>query len=394
MFTALSLARKVVQARKPKNNTVGESTPRGSRSFRLLAILPVLIMGIAVILSILCVYAGHTPGMMDDYAIFTLNTSRIGQNLCEELDTKISSVHFKRAEPLMVPTITAVPTTMITMAPRGIASDVTSLAGHASSAIHSAESVVHSKATSVESAAASRATSALGAVQTNVIKAVNKAYNGLIADLELKDFYAVHMMATCSGEYRYHNGTNVTVGSSPPSSNNTHEHVDSCSKHSDIDPMSLVRIIYWIGIVHIVVAFVLGVTGILVTSRKMALINIFGTLPAFCFLGLASAITHGISVGGARFISFVGADVGIAGYTGYKFLALTWTTTVLLLINLCLWTLLFFLSGRTGQAPKPKVGSKTFWDRRNGRPDRTSGIAMMPISHPMPIYDSHGHTMI
>ncbi|KAK4544252.1 hypothetical protein LTR36_004462 [Oleoguttula mirabilis] len=237
------------------------------------------------------------------------------------------------------------------MAPRGVASDASSLAGHASSAIHSAgsaaeskatsiESAVQSEATSIQSAAISKANSALAAVETGLVKVVDKVFNGIISELNLTDFYAIHISTTCQGVYKFKNGTDITPGNSSLPGKGTHEHVDSCSAHSALDPMSLVRILYWIAIVFTGAAFLLGIAGIVLTSRKVALWNIIGTAPAFCLFLLASAVTHGIALGAAKLINFVGGDVGIAGYAGHKFLTLTWSVTALLLVNMLLWTLL------------------------------------------------------
>jgi len=352
--------------------------------------------------------------MMEDYAVFTLNTSRIGENMLQNLDNKIRAVHFKRSEPISLPvstntatpTITLAPTTMITLAPRNILSDITSGGGQAESAIQSVTSVVHSKATSIESHVASAATSALGAVETNVINAVNKAYEGLISDLHLQDFYSIHISSGCTGMYVFQNGSNVTVGNSglPASKgkDSVSKHVDTCSSHSALDPMSLIRIVYWIGVLFTAAALCTSIAGLILLpsrGRKMALVNILTTLIAFTFLGLASAVTHGLSLGATKLINFIGSDIGIAGYMGGKFFTLTWGTTVLLLVSSACWVLLFWLCGRQeGEgvaAPGGQgFGFASFREKKRSRPDRTSGIAMLPISRLKPVHDRNGVPMI
>lgn len=362
-------------------------TARRFERIRVLAILSVLVTSIAFILSFLCVYAGHTPGMMENYAVFTLNTSQIGQNVLQELDAKISSVKLRRDVPIILPTITAAPTTLITMAPRDIASDFSALTSKAASDVSSVKSAAGSKASSVESAVASKVTSAVGSAETDIIDAVNKAYDGVITDLKLKDFYSVHILTTCSGDYVFANGTNVTVGASGMPANNTHKHVDSCSKHSAVDPVVLIAILYYIGIVFTGVALALSVAGVFITGRKIAVMNVLGSMVAFCFLGLASAVTHGLSLGAAKLINFVGDDIGIAGYQGGKFLHLTWATTCLLLLNIALWSLMCFFGGRRDDRPSEsgvrhglQSGVRSL--RRPQRPDRTSSIAMEHLGTP------------
>ncbi|KAK3071714.1 hypothetical protein LTR53_008143 [Teratosphaeriaceae sp. CCFEE 6253] len=402
---ALFLARKAKQAYKGTSQSAPKPRMSGTNKIRLLAILPVILTAIALLLSILCVFAGHKPGMMESYAVFTLNTSRIGENILQNLDAKISSVHFKRSEPVFVgeirPTVTASPTTIITMAPRGLGSalssltskagsDIDSLTSDAGSAVHSASSAVHSKATSIESAVGSAATSALGAAKTSIIKAVNKAYHGVIADLNLQDFYSVHISTTCEGTYQFKNGTNITVGASGLPTKGTHPHVDSCSSHSVIDPMQLIRILYWIGVVLTGVALVLGIVGLVRPTRKIALLNVLGTVPAFLLIFLASAVTHGVAVGAEHLVNFIGKDIGVAGHRGDKFLQLTWTTSMLLLINMAFWGGIVFASGRLGVSAESRGlgGSRT-------RPDRTSAMLLGPISQPVPDHvDRNGHAMI
>lgn len=331
--------------------------------FQPLAILPLLVLMTAFILSFLCVFAGHKAGFMDNYPIFTLNVTRMGQNLIQELDSKILSLDFnmgdimKRSEPEILPaTVTMAPTTMITVAPvdpRGLTDLIgeasTKIAGVKSdvgSAFSSAQSAVESKATSVEGVVGSEISSAFEAAQTAVVKAVNQTYDDFIDELDLSGFYAIHLLTTCSGDYAYPNGTNITVGMSSFSPNNTRQRIDSCDSNSFINPVSLVRVLYEIGIFFTGLALLTAIIGLVRFSRKVAILNIVVTLPALCFIGIASAATHGISAGAAGLVNFVGKGIGIAGYAGGKFMALTWATTILLLVSTCLWTVLAFIGER------------------------------------------------
>ena len=408
-FQVLALAKKAVKFHDSRNTTNASTAPtKRPGRFQLIAILPAIVVSIALLLAFLCVFAGHKPGMMEDYAVFTLNTSRIFQNTRQDLDGKIMGLHFKRDVELPAPTvtITTAPTTMITMAPRDLGSELDSLAGAASSglqsagsgahgAVTSAESAIASHATSIESAVASHATSALASAETKIVQLVDKAFDGIIDELHIKDFYSIHMMTSCSGEYLTKDGQNITVGSSgAPENGTTHKHIDVCEANSAINPLSLTKIIYWAGIIFTALAVALGWTGILLKSRKIALFNVAATLPAFLFIGLGSAITHGIAVGAAKLVNFVGADIGIAGYAGGKFIALTWTTTVLLLLNLILWSLLFVQRGRQEKRAEAGLGSGLGFGKKSMRPDRTSQIALESVSRPQQVYDRNGNQMI
>jgi hypothetical protein len=413
LLSALSLAKKAYQFKESRKNGGGESfesKPKkpmtATGKLRLFIALHVIITGIAFILSILCMYAGSKPGMMDNYAVFTLNTSRIGENVLDDINGAIKAidVKFKRAElPASAPVamITPAPTTMLTIVPRNIASDInsgfdsltdevgfkaTSAKSNMESKATSAKSVVSSKASSAQSAAKSAASSAVSSAQNKVIDIVDKAFHAAIDGLDLQDIYNVHISSSCAGAYVYKDGKNYTVGDTKDL-DQLRPKINSCEGHSAVNPFQLVRIIYWVGVVLSAVAFILGVVGVVKPTRTMALINVFGTLPAVIFMSLASAITHGMAVGAAHLITFIGDKIGITGVSGQKFIRLTWATTIMLLINLCLWAIVFFLIKRMDKSDNRK------------RPDRTSGIAMnqwVPeISRPMPAHtDRNGHVMI
>jgi len=331
------------------------------RSTHWLAILSFLVTATALILTLLCVYAGHKPGYMEDYAIFTLNTSRIGENLLLKLDNKIdgmgneiASVVGKRSEPTpaaaVMPrsAVAGAPTTLITIAPRS-PNIFSSIAGDISSDAHSIASEANSIRTSVETAAASKISSAANAAATDIIQIVNNAYEDVIKDFDLDDWYSLHIMATCDGEYIYNkNGSNITVGAdvAPPTNGSTHKLVDSCPSHSILDPMSLLKIFYWVGIALTALALILGVVAAVTSGPVLAMVTMIVTIFAFCFVGLASAATHGIAVGAAKLVNYIGEEMGIAGYSGSRFLALTWAATWLLVINMVIWCCIVFIALR------------------------------------------------
>ena len=366
----------------PPEDRAPKFPSRASTKVRIFALLPILAIITAFVLSFLCVYAGHTPGMMEEYAIFTLNTSRIGQNIRQDLDNKIMdfNFNFKRSAPVPValPVITPAPTTLITLAPRGgIGGAFSSLTAKGGSEINSAQSEVHSKANSleseahskansVESAVESKVTGAVGAIQTDLVHLVNKAFNEIIDDLELRDFYSVHVMTTCVGEYQLPNGNNITVGNSSLPAPGTHKVVDTCSKHSAVDPLSFLKVFYWIGIVLTGLAMLIGFVGVYKPTWKMALFNVLATVPAFCMMGLSSALAHGVAVGVPKLIDFVGGGIGIDGIPGSKFLTLTWAVVILLFVNMVCWGMLIWLARKEG---KHAVGSEK------------DAIAMGPVSH-------------
>jgi hypothetical protein len=343
----------------------------------LVAIVPVLVTAIALVLSIFCIYAGHNQSMMQDYYVFSLNTSRIGENMVHKLEDKILSFQLsdiglrRRADLVVLPaTPTMVPTTLITMtpvAPRNIfsgigslesiathhiGSDLNSLKSKGGSEVGEATAYLHSKATSIEGAVASEASSIVQKIEDEIIKLINEAYTGLIEDIHLKDFYNIHVMANCDGTYVFGNGTNVTVGESGPPApsgpDSVHQHIDSCEQHSAVDPMSLIKVVYWTGIVFIALAFLGSIGGVFSKSRKLAALNFLMTLLAFVALALASAVTHALALAATKVIDFLGSELGLSAYLGRRFLSLTWASTGLLGLNMVLAIAMFMLNKRWG----------------------------------------------
>lgn len=348
------------------------------RQFQPYAILPVLVTFTALVLTFLCVFAGNNPGMMDDYAVFTLNVSRIGQNAVNKIDDKImgfnvSKIVSKRSLPVQVdvfPTpVLLAPRADITLAPElaaaalaardglddivdGLTEGVASLKSEAGGKVTSIQSAIESKATaiasgvesginSIEAIAASKISSAVHAAQTSVVEAVDNTYMDFIHDLHLRDFYAIHLRTTCAGEYLMPNGTNVTIGLSGPPPNGTTKHIDSCSQHSNLNPLIFIRILYYLSIVCLALALPLSIWSVISFSRQKALANLLFCLPALGFLTLASVSSHGIAISAAAVLNFLGDGLGIKATRGEKFIALTWATTVLVLVDLGVWTLLF-----------------------------------------------------
>ncbi|KXT01803.1 hypothetical protein AC578_2023 [Pseudocercospora eumusae] len=362
----------------------------GPRQFQPYAILPVLVTFTAFVLSFLCVFAGNSPGMMDDYAVFTLNVSRIGQNAVNKIDDKImgfniSKIVSKRSLPADVeafPTPVALaPRAEITLAPELdialMARDIDSLVGdltegvaslksEAGGKITSVQSAIGSKATaiasgvesginSIEALAASKISSALNSAQTSVVEAINDTYMDFIEEMDLSDFYAIHLRTTCSGEYVMPNGTNVTIGVSAPPPNGTEKHIVTCDQHSDLNPLIFIRVLYYISIICLGLALLLSIWSVISFSRKKVIANIIFILPALGFLALASVSSHGIAIGASAVLNFLGDGVGIQANKGGKFIALTWATTILVLVDVGLWVLLFLVGGHL-PGVKDRVG--------------------------------------
>lgn len=391
---------------RPKSQYQSQQEPsasKGTKNFQPLAFIPLVITGITLILALLCVFAGHTTTMLQDYAVLTVNTSRIGENMVHKLENKIRSFNLddiglkKREDMVVFPaTPTMAPTTLITMAPIVERADIGSLFSsathHAASEIKSLESkgkgqiseatsYLHSKANSVESAVASEASSLISKIENQILKVIDDAYTGIIDDLNIKGFYNVHVMSSCKGTYQFQDGTNITVGESrpptPSGTYSTHKHIDSCESHSAVDPMSLIRIVYWMAIIHICAAFLTAVWVVIRgCSKKLLLANLGLTLFAFIAMALASVVVHGLAVAATKVINFLGSDLGLAAYLGHKYLAMTWATVGLLALNMVVWLMIYYIEKRKISATEPDV-VKEAYERE---------YPMRDISRPMEIH--------
>lgn len=54
---------------------------------RFSALIPVLLIAASFILAFLCLFAGSHKGFLEDYAVLTLNTSRIGYDVFNSSDS-------------------------------------------------------------------------------------------------------------------------------------------------------------------------------------------------------------------------------------------------------------------------------------------------------------------
>lgn len=348
-----------------------------SRNFQPWAILPALLIATAFILSFLVVFAGNTPGYMESYNVFTVNATRFGQNAVEKIDSKVMGLNVSKilnkreivlAEPVSVlATLTAAPTATITLAPRnpdgldsfvnGLTSDIASVKSNAEDSIGGAitsvksgieskvtavASAVESKASSIEGVVASKISSAIASAQTVIIDQVNETYSNVLSTLDLQGFYSIHLRTTCSGAYKTPRGMNITVGESAYPPNGTQKVVEKCSKHSALNPLTLVRVLFEIGIFFTGLCLLASLWATAFFTRNKAIINVVLALPALGFLALAAAATNGIATAAPAVLNFLGSELGVEATAGKSFITLVWATTILILIHAGLWIILAF----------------------------------------------------
>lgn len=290
---------------------------------RFLAILPVLLCIASLILTFLCLFAGHGHnGFMEDYALVTLNTSRIGENF------------FNTTQPESSNPFTA---------------------------------FIHNITSSIE----------------NDIEA---GLNSLAKDLGIHDFYSVHILDFCEGYYTPGAVPNATLSKSDISKNvtkcsnstaiynfNPHytlqQELDN-SGHENINLTALgwpeeidkgirdlrvaakaMFVLYCVSIGLVFIALVLASLGVCFDGRFNASINILVDWLAFFALAIASAIATAIAIKAADIVNEHGKKAGIQANKGTKFMALTWVATALMFLASFIWC---FACIKGRKSPKPK----------------------------------------
>ena len=285
---------------------------------RLTAMFPVLCAMIALILSFLCVFAGTNHDMMEQYDLFTLNTSRIGINYLEKQHN------------------TSTPS----------AKNSTS-GGIFGSFIHNVTTEIRNATTRLE---------------TEIDDDINNVLRSLARDIGLHDFYSVHVMDYCEGFFSP-NGTskrNVTYCSDEKGQfsfnvtqalqrelNASHVNVTLSQIHwpsaiSDgIHDLRLAfhatAVFYYMGIILTGLAFFASIVGVFVHGRVSALLNIGLAWLAFFTLMLASAIATSLATKATNVINKYGKDVDVNAARGDKFIALTWAGTALIFVAGAAW---------------------------------------------------------
>ncbi|KAG9188501.1 hypothetical protein G6011_02424 [Alternaria panax] len=296
---------------------------------RFIAILPVLCCTTALILSFLCLFAGHKKGFMEDYSLLTLNTSAIGQNLISsassDSDSTLSSI--------------------VNLIPDSITDSVTN--------------------------------------------EINEQIDKLRERIGVEDWYSAHMLNYCQGQYEPGEVANATLSQDDISKNVT-ECAKSRATYK-FDPTQIIQdaldrtgvditlqdlqwpddiqtgidtlnalmaamfVLYVIAICLIFITLVTSVLGIFIgNGRLTSCVNFLLATLAFLAIGLASALVTAVIVKGTDIINDKGGDIGLNANYGSKFLALTWAATALMLIVLLGWIASFCIGGKDRESRRAR----------------------------------------
>lgn len=300
---------------------------------RYTAFIPMVFLGIALILSFLCTFAGSNNDMLEYYDILTINTSRIAVDIFNTTsDDDDNDKHPHSDNPF------------------------TNFFNDVGDEIHNV----------TESA------------QENIEEALNDAIQSFAKSLGLRDFYSLHVLDHCEG-YFHPNGTtsrNVThcsnsTGFSHFSPSETLQKqlnasgvdVSLSDLHwpSQIDDalntlklaFNIMFVLYCIAITAVGLGFLGSILGVFFNGRASALGNIFLTQLAFFALLIASAIITGGATKATEVINKYGKFIDINATRGNRLIAMTWTADVLVFLASVAWVVRFII-GRRKERMTPK----------------------------------------
>ncbi|KAF2013144.1 integral membrane protein-like protein [Aaosphaeria arxii CBS 175.79] len=274
---------------------------------RPLAIIPMVCCIAAVALAFMCLFAGHKKSFMEEYHIITLNTSRIGYNL-------LNTTSEESANPL---------------------EDL------------------------------------LKDIKDKFKDEINQFAGDMAERLGIEDFYSLHLLTFCSGDYVPGPMANETV-----KQDDITKDVTDCSKakamftwnptetlerrlnetglgvtledlgwpdeiQDGINTLQTVQkaafILYCLSIAFIFITLIAAFPGFYASGRLLPALNILLSTLSFITIGLSSALMTALIVKGSEVINKNGKDIGVEAHLGGKFMTITWASTAAMFIATFVW---------------------------------------------------------
>ena len=305
---------------------------------RFTAAFPILCFVVALILSCLCTFAGTNHDMLEEYSLFTLNTSRLGVQYFEEHKPKTPSP-----------------------------SNNHNSGNFFTQLIHNATAKVENLTDEAEAA---------------IEDDLNKAFRSLAKDIGLHDFYSIHLLDYCEGYFKPNttqrnvtycsdkkgnfdfNVTRVLQSELNKTSNKTHMNITLGDLHwpkavndglHDLKTAFHVTVVfYYLAIACTALALLASLVGFAVHGRISALANILVAFLAFFTFMLASAIVTGTTKKAVDVVNKHGKDIDVNAARGDKFIAMTWAGVALCGVACVAWFVEFVIGRRLERKiPKP-----------------------------------------
>lgn len=283
------------------------------------ALIPVLCCTAALILSFLCLFAGHKKGFMEDYSLLTLNTSMLGETL---LDENRSSDN-----PIL---------NLLNEIPNQVSEEINDRIGEVTERLgiedwYSAHllNYCYGQYTPAEVANA-----------TVDQDDISKNVTGCSKSRAMYKFDPTRILEDALNKTT---GADVTLQDL-----NWPEDIQTGIKTLNA-LMGAMFVLYCIAIALIFVALLAALFAVLTSGRLSACLNFMIASLAFLAIGLASALVTAVIVKSAKIINQYGDDIGLQAKWGSKFLALTWAATGLMLVALLVWIVEFCIGRRHKQ---------------------------------------------
>ncbi|KAG9244904.1 actin cortical patch SUR7/pH-response regulator pali [Calycina marina] len=307
---------------------------------RITALAPLVCSIAAFILGMLCLFAGHKPGFLEDYHIVTLNTSTLGYNL--------------------VPTTTA--------------------SGAAAATPTSLLSWIEEEAKNITSEIENE-------FETELNNIAGDIADKLASELGIDQWYSLHLMDYCEGTY----SPNATAKGAK-------KNVTSCSKQTamyhfditqtiddqlhlgkynisltDIDwsdklqdginalnvAMDATFVLYAIGIAAAGLAILTSLIAFFLHGSRLISFGNWGLASiAFIAFLICSIIITIVQKKFTSIINKYGNDIGLYAHRGSKYLVITWVATAVMFLAMVAWVVEFCI-GR-------KKRSREYTEKRSG----------------------------
>ncbi|KUJ10390.1 uncharacterized protein LY89DRAFT_787429 [Mollisia scopiformis] len=308
---------------------------------RLSALFPMACAIVAFVLSMLCLFAGHKPGFMEEYHIVTLNTSTLGHNL--------------------------IPTTTTSS---GSTPTATSIGSFFSSIAHNISSTIEGDLDGI-----------IGDVADKLAK-----------ELGIKQWYSLHLMDMCEGTYAPNateKGASLNVSTC---SNQTAMYHFDISKQlnqelevgplkinlSDIDWPSDIQsglndlnvaldatfVLYAIGIAAAGCAILASLVAVFLHGSRLISFGNWGLASlSFFALLIASIIVTVVQSKATHIINKYGNEIGVYAYKGGKYLTLTWVAVALMFLATMAWVVEFCVGRRNKTREYTEKPQRTRWGK-------------------------------
>lgn len=306
---------------------------------------------VAFILGMLCLFAGHKPGFMEEYHIVTLNTSTLGHNLLPTTTTSGST-----------PTSTS----------SGIGSFFSNLA-------HNVTSIAENVTNTIEGD--------LGGI-------INDVADKLAKELGIKQWYSLHLMDLCEGTYTPNateKGADLNVSTCSNQTAMYHFDISKVlNQELEIGPLHLnlsdihwpsdiqdglnalntaidaTFVLYAIGIAAAGLAIIAALVALFMNGSRLISFGNWGlTSLSFATLLVASIIITVIQKKATHIINKYGNEIGVYAYRGVKYLTLTWVSVAVMFLASAAWAVEFCV-GRRNKTREytEKTSHRTGWRHR------------------------------